>query len=175
MTQLEEWSLDCEKQNCGGGIDSNLDAEKSGHGCERDIVAYAESFDEMDNEFLNQVRAVRDTGDESCSRNCNATKEQPRADGANQKSRHAERDERKLPDASGDGEIIALAQIQSINNERESGKPEPKRVIHQSLPPLRPEFFDGGQCNPEHERVEPGPGRIINPGLETAEGNAAIN
>jgi hypothetical protein len=38
-------------------------------------VAVAELLDETDDEFLNQVPAVRDTGDESSARNCNPAKE----------------------------------------------------------------------------------------------------
>ena len=72
-SQLEEWAFDCEKQNHRSSIDSNLDPKKSGHGRERDVVVCAELFDEMDSDFLNQVRAIRDAGDESGARNCNPT------------------------------------------------------------------------------------------------------
>jgi hypothetical protein len=53
MPKLKEWSLHCEKQNHRGGIDGYLDADKSGHGRQRDVVTVAELLDEMDDEFLN--------------------------------------------------------------------------------------------------------------------------
>jgi hypothetical protein len=53
VTQLEEWSFDCEEQERGGSIDSNLDAKKSGQRCQRDVVIIAELLDEMDGDLLN--------------------------------------------------------------------------------------------------------------------------
>ena len=70
---MKERAFDGEKQNHGRGIHSNLHSDESRQGRKRDVVVCAELFDEMDSDFLNQVRAVRDAGDESCARNCNPT------------------------------------------------------------------------------------------------------
>ena len=35
-------------------------------------------------------------------------------------------------------------------------------------------FFDGGQSNTEDERIEPGPGRVIDPGLKAAVGDTGF-
>ena len=63
----------------------------------------------MDNNFLYQVRAVSDAGDERCAWNFYPSKNQPRTLRADEEPSHAECDERKLPDAGGDGEIVAFA------------------------------------------------------------------
>ena len=39
---------------------------------------------------------------------------------------------------------------------------------------MRAEFLDGGEDNPEHERIETSPRRIVDPGLETTERNAGV-
>ena len=71
----------------------------------------AELFDRVNNEFLNQVSAVSDAGDEGGAGNCNAIERESRADRANKKRGHADRDEWKLPDACTDGEVFCFAQI----------------------------------------------------------------
>jgi hypothetical protein len=42
------------------------------------------------------------------------------------------------------------------------------------LPQLRPEFFDRSQANSKNKRVEPSPGRVIDPGLKAAEGDTSV-
>src|SRR6476619_1596392 len=120
VTQLKERSLDYEKKNCGCRINAKFDHDKSGKGCERNVVACAELPHKVDDEFLYQVGAVGDAGDERCARNRNSTEKRARTDHANQKGRHANCDQWKLPDAGSDGEMIAFTQIQSVSYYRES-------------------------------------------------------
>src|SRR5205814_9857973 len=51
----------------------------------------------------------------------------------------------------------------------------PDLKIHQSFPPVWSELFDCGEHNAEDERIEPSPGRIIEPRLNPAERNAAAD
>ena len=66
-------------------------------------------FDPVNNEFLNQVGAIRDAGDKGGAGNRNSTKREPRTDYANKERSHTEGDEWKLPRAGGDGEVIGFA------------------------------------------------------------------
>ena len=116
MTQLEEWSFDREEQERGGSIDSNLDAKKSGQRCQRDVVIIAELLGETDGQFLNQIRAVGDAGDERRTGNRDSIKREPRTDYANKERSHTDGDEWKLPGAGGDGEVIGFAQIQCVSD-----------------------------------------------------------
>ena len=111
MTQLEKWSFDYQKKDSSCGIDAEFDAEKRGHGCEIDVVICAELFDPVNNEFLNQIRAVGDAGDEGGARNCNSTEWESRTDRANKKRGHANSDQWELPDAGNDGEGVGFAQV----------------------------------------------------------------
>jgi hypothetical protein len=111
VTQLEKWSFDYQKKESSCGIDTKFDAEKRGHGREIDVVICAELFDPVNNEFLNQVCAIRDTRDEGGAGNCNSTEWESRADCANKKRGHADRDEWELPDTRRDGEVFGFAEI----------------------------------------------------------------
>ncbi len=53
MTQLEEWAFDGKKENRGGGVNAELNADEGRGGGEYDVVARAKLLDEADNEFLN--------------------------------------------------------------------------------------------------------------------------
>ena len=150
-----------------------MDAEKRGRGHEIDVVSCAELFDRVNNEFLNQIGAVSDAGDEGRAGNCNSTKWEPRADRANKKRSHADGDEWKLPDAGRDGEVFGFAKIQCVSDQAERGQPKPRRTVGQALPPVRSKFLDRRQNNAENERIESGPGWIINPRLKAAERYAA--
>ena len=81
-----------------------------------DVVVYAELFDPVNDEFLNQVGAVGDAGDEGGAGNCNSTKWEPRTDRANKKRGHSDGDEWKLPDTRDDGEVFSLAKIQGVSD-----------------------------------------------------------
>ena len=116
MTQLEEWSLDQQKQNCSCGIHTEFDAEKRGYGCEVDVVICEELFDPVNDKFLNQVGAVRDASDEGGAGNCNSTEWQPRTDRANKERGHANGDEWELPYACRDGEVFGFAEIQRVSD-----------------------------------------------------------
>ena len=71
----------------------------------------AKLFGPVNNEFLNQVSAVRDAGDKGGAWNRNSTKREPWTDGANKKRGHSDGDEWKLPDTGRDGEVVGFAQI----------------------------------------------------------------
>src|SRR5438128_1710329 len=111
MTQLEKGTFDGQEQDNGGGVNAKFDAEKSPNRRQRDVVARAKLRDEVHDDFLNQVCAVGDTGDEGRARNCNPTKRQSRTDSADEQRGHAESNKRELPDAGGHAEIIAFAEI----------------------------------------------------------------
>src|SRR6266540_1121207 len=129
----------------------------------------------VDDEFLDQVRAVSDAGNKSCSRNCNSPKRQSWAHRTNKQRRHTNCNQWKLPDAGSNCEVFAFAQPKRVTDQRERGQPNPRRKVCQAFPPTWSEFFDRGESNPKHKRIEPGPGRIINPCLETAEGNSRVD
>ena len=109
MTQLEKWSFDYQKKESSCSVNTKFDAEKRGHGGKIDVVRCAELFDPVNNEFLNQVGAVRNAGDEGGAGNRNSTEWESRADCANKKRGHAEGDEWELPDAGNDGEVFGFA------------------------------------------------------------------
>src|SRR5438067_692514 len=111
VTQLEERAFDGEEEDGGGGVNADLDTDESRGRCQRDVVGGAELGDEMDDEFLDEVGAVSNTGDESGAGNPYSAKGQARTDGADKERGHAERDERELPDASGDGESVGVAEV----------------------------------------------------------------
>ena len=99
MTQLEEGPLNQEKKNSRCDVDKNLDAKKRGRRREIDVVTGAELFDPVNDEFLNQVGAIGDAGDEGGAGNRNSTDWEPRTDRANKKRCHTDSDEWELPDA----------------------------------------------------------------------------
>src|SRR6266850_4807626 len=102
-TKKQERTFDRQEENRCGDVDAEFDAEKRGHGGEVDVVICAELFDCVNDEFLNQVGAVRDAGDEGGAGNRNPTEWEPRTDYANKKRGHTHGDEWKLPDAGRDG------------------------------------------------------------------------
>ena len=83
MAELKERAFDCDKENGGGEVDADLDADKRGRGGKFDVVIRAELFDPVNNQFLNQVSAIGDAGDERGAGNCNSTEREPRTDRAN--------------------------------------------------------------------------------------------
>ena len=48
VTQLQKWALDCEKQNGGGDVNAEFNAEQRGHGGEREVMIEAKSADKME-------------------------------------------------------------------------------------------------------------------------------
>src|SRR6267154_2977495 len=108
-TQKQERTFDRQEENCCGYVDAEFDTEKRGHRREIYGVICAELFDPVNDEFLNQVGAVSDAGDEGGAGNCNSTKWEPRADCANKKRGHSDGDEWKLPDTGRDGEVVGFA------------------------------------------------------------------
>src|SRR5437016_14523423 len=111
VAKLKEWAFDCKKQNSSNDIDAEFHAEKRERAREIDVVICAELFDPVNDEFLNQVSAISDAGDERGAGNCNSTKRESRADCANKKRGHADGDEWELPDAGKDGEVFGFAEI----------------------------------------------------------------
>src|ERR1700730_2346513 len=128
----------------------------------------------MNDELVAQVNAVSDAGEKSCARNVDAAKRQPRTNGANEKRGHSEGDQWKLPDAGGDGEDVAFGEIKAKDDRSEARQQKPERAIGHVVPPERPEFFNRGEHNTEHQRIETCPGRIVNELLKTAERDAAV-
>src|SRR2546430_16815097 len=115
-----------------------------------------------------------DAGREGSSGNCTPPKRQSWTYSANEQCRHTNCNQWKLPNAGSNCEVFAFAQPKRVTDQPERGQPHPRRKVCQPFPPVRSEFFDRGKSNTKHKRIEPGPGRIINPGLETAEGNSRV-
>ena len=72
--KLQERPLDGEKKESSCGKNTEFDAEKRGRGGEINVAICAELADGVNDEFLNQVGAVSDAGDEGGAGNCNSTK-----------------------------------------------------------------------------------------------------
>ena len=64
----------------------------------------------VDEELVAEVNAVSDAGEERCTGHFDSPERQTWTDTADEKRGHAERDERELPDAGRDREIV-FAQI----------------------------------------------------------------
>ena len=111
VAKLKEWAFDCKKQNSSNDIDAEFHAEKRGRAREIDVVICAELFDPVNDEFLNQVSAISDAGDECGAWNCRSTEREPRTNCANKKRGHADGDQWELPDARRNGEIVGFAEI----------------------------------------------------------------
>jgi hypothetical protein len=60
----------------------------------------------VDDKFVTQVNAVRDAGEERRTGNLDSPERQARTDTTDEQRGHAERDERELPDAGRDREIV---------------------------------------------------------------------
>src|SRR6266536_4162900 len=127
----------------------------------------------VDDEFVAEVNAVSNAGEECRAGNFNMTKGQLRTNGTDEERDHTHGDERKLPDAGRDREIV-FAQSQTINNCRQAGQPKPRGEIHQPFPQGGPEFLKRGQYHAEDKWIEPGPGRIVNELLKSREGDAGF-
>ena len=74
MAKLEEGALDGEEETGGHGENAELNAEKSRSRSHRDVVTRTRLYDEMDREFLDEVGAVSNAGDESGSGNFDSAK-----------------------------------------------------------------------------------------------------
>jgi len=110
-TKKQKRTFDRQEENRCCDVDAEFDAKKRGRRSEIDVVSCAELFDPVNNEFLNQVGAVSDAGDERGAGNRNSTEWESRADCANKKRGHSDGDEWKLPDTGRDGEVVGFAQI----------------------------------------------------------------
>ena len=108
---MQKWALDRQKKQSSRSVHTEFHANKSKRRCRLDVVSCAELFDPVNNEFLNQVRAVGNAGYERGAGNCNPTEWESRTDRANKKRGHSDGDEWKLPDAGRDGEVVGFAQI----------------------------------------------------------------
>src|SRR5262249_2131123 len=128
----------------------------------------------MDCQFLHQIRTVGDARYKRGAGDSNTTKRQSIALRANEQGSKAKSEQRELPDNRAVIEIIAFAQPECENDQGQTGRPKPNRSIHQSLPPLRSQFFDRGEANAQDKRIEPRPGRVINPCLIFTERYAGI-
>ena len=111
FAKLQGRSLYQKEKESSSEVNAKFDAEKSPNRRQRDVVARAKLRDEMDDEFLNQVCAVGDAGDEGRAWNRNSTQWQPRTQRANKKRGHAETKKRELPNGRRDRDVIAFAQV----------------------------------------------------------------
>ena len=76
----------------------------------------AELFDAVYDKFLNEVGAVRDSGDEGGAGNCSSREWESRTDRTDKKRGHTRGDQGKLPDAGRDSELVGFAEIQGISD-----------------------------------------------------------
>jgi hypothetical protein len=118
LAELKEGPFDREEENRRDGIDAELDADERRRRHGIDVMSRAEFAYSVDDEFLNQVGAVRNAGNEGCSRNCNSLKRQSWAHSANEQRRHTNRNQWKLPDAGSNCEVIAFAQPKRVADQR---------------------------------------------------------
>src|SRR2546428_14106417 len=125
VAQLEERSFDGEEKESGGGIDSELNANERGRRCKIDIVRSAKCGDAVDAQLLNQVGAVGETGDEGRAGDCHSSQRETIALCTNEQCSHREREQRNLPDARGESDVIALTEPQRVTDERERGQQQP--------------------------------------------------
>ena len=116
MTQLEERAFDQQKKESSREINTEFHAEKRGRAREIDVVICAELFDPVNDEFLNQVSAISDAGDERGAGNCHSTEREPRTNRAYKKRGHPDGDEWELADTGNDGEIFSLTEIQRVSD-----------------------------------------------------------
>src|SRR5664279_4450094 len=127
MTELEEGTFDSEEEKRASGVDAGFDEEMGRKRQERDVARGAESAHQMDDELVTQVNAVSDAREERCAGHFDPPKRQTRTHGAQEKRGHPECDQRKLPDASGDGQDFTIAEVKAIDDRSETRKPEPAR------------------------------------------------
>jgi len=139
---LEEWTFDREKEESRCGVNAEFHAEKRGRGRQIDAVICAELFDAVNDEFLNQVSAISDAGDERGAGNCSSTEREPRTNRANKERGHADSDDWELPDTGGDGEVVSLAEVQRVSDKSERRQPKPRGAVDDALPPGRSKFLD---------------------------------
>src|SRR3954470_8472125 len=97
-TKKQERTFDRQEENRCGDVDAELYPEKRGHRCEIDGVICTELLDTVNNQFLNQVGAVGNAGDEGGAGNCNSTEWESRTDRAKKDHGHPDGDEWELPD-----------------------------------------------------------------------------
>lgn len=69
MPELEEGTFDRYEQDEADGVDRHFYKEKSGNRCQRDAVAGTELTHTMNDEFVAQVNAISDAGQECCAGN----------------------------------------------------------------------------------------------------------
>src|SRR5256885_16662789 len=82
MAKLEKGTFDGGEEDGCDRKNANLNSDERTSRSRRDVVAGAELLDEMNDEFLNEVGAVGNAGDESCAGNLGAAKRQTRANRA---------------------------------------------------------------------------------------------
>ena len=121
MTKNQKRTFDRQEENRCGDVHAEFDAKKRGRRSEIDVVSCAELFDPVNNEFLNQVGAVSDAGDERGARNCNSAEWKSWTDRANKKRGHPDGDEWELPNTCSDGEVFGFTEIQCVSDQPEPG------------------------------------------------------
>ena len=172
MAEEQERAFDGEEENRSDSVNTKLDPEQGSGGGHCDFARGAKLRDEMDHEFLNEVGAVGNAGDESGARDFDPAKWKPRTDRADEERGHAKSDERKLPDGHCDSDGFRLAEIKGITDYRQGRQPKPGREVRDCFPPARTESLNRGLRDTEHKRIESAPGRVIDPGLIAAKSDA---
>src|SRR5437868_6369530 len=74
MAKLKEGAFDGEEKDRGDSENAELHSHERTSRGHRDVMAGAELLSEMNNEFLNEIGAIGNTGDESRPRNFEAAK-----------------------------------------------------------------------------------------------------
>src|SRR4026208_1193080 len=95
-TKEQERTLHRQEENRSCGVNTEFHADKCQRRCRLDVVRCAELFDRVNNEFLNQVGAIGNAGDEGGAGNRRSTEREPWTERANKKRGHADGDEWKL-------------------------------------------------------------------------------
>lgn len=182
MTYLKKRTFDGEEEHRGHGVDTDLDADESREGSHREAVipagrhfikaGQAQLDDAVDDKFLNEIGAVGNAGNESGAGHSDPSKRQPRAHGAHEQACHAKSDQGELPDAHCDGDLFGLPEIKRISDKGQGREPKPRRQVRDCPPPPRTKSLDRRKGDTCDQRIEPGPGGVVDPGLIAAESDA---
>ena len=84
----------------------------------------------MDREFLNEISAVSDAGDESDAGNSDVAQWQTITLRADEQGCESKGKKRELPNRGRDREIFALTEPQRVDDQGKTGQPEPDHRVH---------------------------------------------
>ena len=130
VAQLQERAFNCKKKNRGDSVNADLHTNERGRRRKIDIVRPAEFADAVNDQFLHQVGAVSEAGDEGSAWNSDAAEWQPIALRAHEQPGEANREKRELPNDCREFQILAFAKPERESDQAERRQPKPDGEIH---------------------------------------------